>query len=496
MKQWAALVRVSHMGDRRANSDAFHADREQLDPIETWAKAKPAPLEVMPPELGVSGGLPLEQRPSLLRAVEGVESGAYAGIVVAYLSRLGRNVAEQLRVWDRVEAAGGQVVAIREGIDTSTASGRLHRNLLVSIDAHVRESAGERFEERRRLATEAGIWQRRQTPRGYRKDKRTRKLVPDRRADSVRAAARDLLAGATISELARRLQMTTSGVRQMLRNRVYLGELKVGKHVNPKAHPPLLDLETFEAVQDKLAHGARPPRNGNGPALCAGVARCESCGHLMTRGNSRGEPVYACPARHSGKHCPRPTAVMTARLDAYVEPIALAELSRLQVTATEGDRVEVARRKVADAESDLAGFLDAIEGTDIDAEAVRQSAAKRQGVLDEAREALRVELARQPAVPTVGDGAAVWEDLSAHDRNQLLRALLAAVVVRPAGRGRKVPMADRARVLALGADLGLPQRDGHNATGIVPMPFEDLDGEAVLGVPASEDALEGASGAG
>src|SRR5262245_52908380 len=139
MKPWAAVVRVSHMAGRRADSDRFHADREQLDPIERWAAARGVALEVMPPELGVSGGLPLEQRPSLMRAIEGVEGGEFAGLVVAYLSRLGRNVAEQLRAWDRVEAAGGQIVTIREGIDTSTASGRLHRNLLLSIDAHERE---------------------------------------------------------------------------------------------------------------------------------------------------------------------------------------------------------------------------------------------------------------------------------------------------------------------------------------------------------------------
>ena len=48
-------------------------------------------------------------------------------------------------------------------------------------------------------------------------------------------------------------------------------------------------------------------------------------------------------------------------------------------------------------------------------------------------------------------------------------------------------MTERVRVLAHGAELGLPVRNGHNATGIVPIPFEDLDRDAVLGIPASED---------
>jgi DNA invertase Pin-like site-specific DNA recombinase len=178
MSTWAAIVRVSHMNGRKAGEENVHADRDQLAAIERHAREHKARLEVLPPELDVSGGLPLEQRPSLLRAIEGVECGEFDGIIVAYLSRLGRNVREQLRAWDRVEAAGGRIVVVQEGIDTSTPNGRMHRTILLAIAEHEREQHGERFENLRRWATEAGIWQRRQTPRGYRKDKATRRPGP------------------------------------------------------------------------------------------------------------------------------------------------------------------------------------------------------------------------------------------------------------------------------------------------------------------------------
>src|SRR4051812_29070402 len=162
---WAGIVRVSFVGDRKG--DRFHADQEQIEDIERAVAAMPgARVELLPPELDVSGGLPLERRPSLLAAVEGVERGEYAGIVVSYLSRLGRNVREQLRAWDRVEAAGGRIIVVREGIDTSTPTGRLQRLMLLGIAEHERELHVERFAERTRRATEAGIWQRRQLPLG------------------------------------------------------------------------------------------------------------------------------------------------------------------------------------------------------------------------------------------------------------------------------------------------------------------------------------------
>ena len=499
MKSYAAVVRVSHLGKRKRDSDSFHADEDQVAAVEAWGKANGVRVEVLPAELNVSGGLPIEERPSLLAAIEGVERGVYAGIVVAYLSRLGRSVAEQLRTWSRVEAAGGEIVSIKEGIDTSTASGRLHRNLLISIDAHEREQHAERFDERRRYATEAGIWQRRQCPRGYRKGK-DRRLEPDpAKRDEIVATFADFLRGSPISELARRLRMTPSGVRALLRNRVYLGELRVGKYVKADAHEPLIDPQTFEEAQRKLGNNTRPPRSSSPPALLAGLVRCASCGHVMTR-SGRGtngrkhEHNYTCVKRHSGEECPAPAGIVTRRLDEHVERLALAELQRLQVEVAEADRVAEAQAVVAAAERELEAYLDAIEAADVGAEAFAAGAKKRSDAVEAAKDVLYAELARRPIDPTLRSGADAWQDLSVHERNTLLRSLLAAVFVRPVGKGRRVPVEDRVRVVVYGTELPLPVDRGHEASGIVPI-FPDPDDVGVLSVPPAEDALQAAGSA-
>jgi DNA invertase Pin-like site-specific DNA recombinase len=499
MKTYAAVVRVSHLGKRKQGSDNFHADEDQVAAVEAWGKANGARVEVLPAELNVSGGLPIERRPSLLAAIEGVERGIYAGIVVAYLSRLGRNVAEQLRTWSRVEAAGGEVVSIKEGIDTSTASGRLHRNLLISIDAHEREQHAERFDERRRFATEAGIWQRRQYPRGYLKGQ-DRRLAPDPQArEEVVAAFADFLRGSGISELGRRLRMTPSGVRALLRNRVYLGELRVGQYVNPAAHEPLIDQRTFDEVQRKLADNTRPARSASGPALLAGLVRCASCGHVMTR-TGRGkngrkhDHNYMCVKRHSGESCPAPAGIVARRVEEHVERLALAELRRLQVEVAETDGVAEAQQAVASAELELDAYLDAVKAADVGAEAFAAGAKKRSTAIETAKDVLYAELARRPTDPALESGADAWNDLNAHERNTLLRSLLAAVIVRPVGKGRRVPVEDRVRVVVYGTELPLPANRGHLASGIVPI-FPDADDVGVLSVPPTEDALEAAGGA-
>lgn len=497
MKTYAGVVRVSHMGKRKADSEEFHSAEDQAQAIREWARRQKVKVELLEAELDVKSHLPLDQRPAMSRAIEGVESGRYAGIVVAYLSRFGRNIKEELLAWERIEAAGGEVVSIREGIDSdsgATADGRLVRNLLMGINTAERERHAERFAELRYQATMAGVWQRRQTPRGYRKGA-DRHLAPDAHAEEVREAFAAFLAGTSIRQIANQFKMTPSGVRQLLANRVYLGELRVGEHVNVTAHPPLIDEQTFDAVQRKLADGVRPARRGKGPSLLAGLVRCASCGHAMSRGSSNGGPAYLCPTQHSGRRCPAPAAIMAARLESYVEPIALAELARLRVEASEGDQIATAQAAVTATQAELDAYLDAVSAAEVGAEAFAAGARKRKEAIEAAKDALHAELARRPALPAVGSGAEVWEELSASEKNALLRSLLGAVVVRPAGRGRRVPASERVRVLAYGADLGLQARKRGNVLGVAAIPFPDADGVGVLSAPAGEDRLQAAGGA-
>jgi len=487
MGTYAALVRVSQMGGRKVGSDRFHADEEQLAPMRAWAEREGHTLDVLEPELGVSGGLPLEQRPSLLQAVEGCERGEYDGIIVAYVSRLGRNVKEQLRVWERVEQAGKRIVVADGSVDTATSSGRMQRTIRAAVDEEQREAQGERLDARVAASVALGVWQRRQTPRGYRKDPDTRKLVPDTHADEVRQAFRMKGAGTPLADVARFLGMSDTGAGKLLKNRVYLGELHVGKHSNLSAYTPLVTLEEFEAAQSDTP---RPPRSKNvdGPALLAGLVRCAACGHTMSRRAGR-QYTYSCNLGARGC-CNEWASVGMAKLDAYVERIALAELDKLSVSATPGQGVERARAELDSAKLGLSTYLDMVNAAEIGVEAASAGARSRQERIEKAQAQLRAELARSPAMPLMGTGAEVWESLDAHERNTLLRGLIAHVVVkRSGGRGSRTPLADRVRVLAFGADVAGPERHGSDPADVLPIPLPDLDADGVLGAVAlGEDA--------
>lgn len=482
MGKLAGYLRVSHVGGRKD----LRSPEEQTTEIATWAKAHGHEVEFLPPELdqkGTDAG-----RVIFRQAVEGVKAGRYSGLVVAYLSRAGRDLRLMLDLWDEVESAGGTFYSARENIDASTPNGKLQRNIRASIDQHELEERRDGFERATKGAVERGIWQRRQTPRGYDRDPETRRLIPNADADSVRDAAERFLGGDRLVNIARDLGMTPGGIRAMLRNRVYLGELKVRSYVNTEAHEAILEPGMFEAVQAKLGAASRPPRSTSAAAmLLAGLARCASCGHVMTRARSHADLVYRCPKNHSGATCPQPTAISCRRIDPYVEEIAVGELERMRVRASAASGTEDAQREVAAAEAELSSYLEAVDMAGISASDAAAGMRLRRERVDAARERLRGELARTPSLPAIEGGADIWPDLASAERNELLRSLLAAVAVRPVGAGAKVPVADRVRVFRYGADLRLPHGRIGIAAGIVPIPWRDIDGVDVLGVPSVEN---------
>lgn len=484
MANLAGYRRVSFVGNR---AERLKSPKEQREEIEEWARSRKHKVDFLEPELDGKGTNP--DRPILREAVEGVKEGRWEGIVVAYLSRAGRELRLMLDLWDEIEGVGGSVFFARENLDGSTSSGRMQRNILASVAQYELEERRSGFERSTRGAVEAGMWQRRQLPRGYAKDPETRKLViVEEEAREVSDAAADYLSGTPVTELAIRLGMTPAGVRYMLRNRVYLGELKVRGHVNPEAHDPILEPAVFEAVREKLDHGRRPPRSGE-PSLLAGLVRCRSCGHVMTRFGGKNGKVYRCPKHHSGEVCPEPAAVGCSRLDPFVEAVALAELRNLRGRASETTDIEEAERAVSAAETELSAYLQAVDAAGIGSADAAAGMRTRREKLDAAREKLRAEMARVPRLPAIKGGEGIWEQLNTSERSDLLRGLFAAVVVTPVGKGRNVPVVDRVRVFKFGADVPLPRRSSGTASGIVELPWPDLDDPRLVSVSGIEDAL-------
>lgn len=82
---------------------------------------------------GLSGGKGVAGRPGLAASLAAVEQGVASVLMVSKSDRLARGLRTLLDVIDRIERAGGAVVATDSTIDTSTAAGRFTTQIMGGV---------------------------------------------------------------------------------------------------------------------------------------------------------------------------------------------------------------------------------------------------------------------------------------------------------------------------------------------------------------------------
>ena len=107
---------------------------------------------------------------------------------------------------------------------------------------------------------------------------------------------------------------TYNSVEHMLKNRRYIGELKFRDVVVPDAIPPIVPLELFDDVQEKIAKNKKAParRKAEDDYLLTTKLFCGYCGALMfgESGTSRTGEVhryYKCATAKKKKGCNKKT---------------------------------------------------------------------------------------------------------------------------------------------------------------------------------------------
>jgi hypothetical protein len=219
--------------------------------------------------------------------------------------------------------------------------------------------------------------------------------------------------------------------------------------------------------------------------LLAGLVRCASCGHAMSRA---GNPAYICHRRHSAGSCPAPAAIAMHRLDDHVERIALRELGHLHARAADTRKAtDDAREQLRHAERELAAYLEGTAAAGLAPNQFAAGARARREAVDRAREEVAKAFAN-PSSLVDGDPVALWPSLGPEHRNRLLRGLIEGVIVASVGRGRRVDVARRARVIAHGAGIITTYPGGGQAMAIRALPLPELDRPGVLSEAIPEAA--------
>lgn len=123
--------------------------------IKAFCEAKGWTLAHVYADEGISGKAS-SHRPQYDRMLRDALSNGITHIVAMKLDRLGRSARQLLDVYERLERKGVTIVTIDDGIDTSTAQGKLFRTILAGVAEFERDLASERTKAALATARTAG----------------------------------------------------------------------------------------------------------------------------------------------------------------------------------------------------------------------------------------------------------------------------------------------------------------------------------------------------
>ncbi|BAS31210.1 recombinase family protein [Dehalococcoides mccartyi] len=87
-------------------------------------------------------------RPGLDAMLKAARHSKYAGVVVFRLDRLGRRIMDSIMLFDELSRRGIEIYSVHEGIDPSTAAGRLNKNLILAFAEYERDAISEATKQR------------------------------------------------------------------------------------------------------------------------------------------------------------------------------------------------------------------------------------------------------------------------------------------------------------------------------------------------------------
>jgi site-specific DNA recombinase len=284
------------------------------------------------------------KRPDLQRLMRDIESRKFDVLVFWRLNRLTRNLKDKIHLFELCDKYNVSIKSMSEEIDTTTASGRMVTNLLVSVAQGEREQTAENVHATMLELAMKGVRNGAVAPYGY--DSVDGKLVINpmeaevvkriyalyQRNIGIRGIAK-MFNNDSIPKGDRVGTWSDNSVYYILTNPTYCGKLRwnyrkqAGKRTGNEIiadgdHEPIISEEEFQRVQKMRELRAKIGKRATSIYCFTGVLRCERCGYAMIgdskptkHGRSR---YYKCIGRHNYGTCKMPNIAERSVHEAFL----------------------------------------------------------------------------------------------------------------------------------------------------------------------------------
>lgn len=368
------------------------------------------------------------KRPGFRRVVAGIKEGVVEGLIVHHLDRLLRQSRELEELIDAIESqTRGRfpIYSVHGELDLSTADGRFTARILTSVAQKESDDKSRRLKLVLAKNAREGKPHGGRRPFGWNDDRTT--LHPSE-SQALQGVIQDLLEGQSLVSCARRLNMRTTTLRQILVNPRIAGlRAHHGQVVSEGRWEPLVSAETFRLLTELLERSAHQNHTTALQHPLIGLMYCERCGGRMgSRRHSTGRK-YRCRKDLGG--CGVGIDANGAEAAIFVAAEGLLE-----------HVVVVLDEPVADLEGELTVAEARLEQlsrdyyvehaiTELEFRAARQP-------LDDRVQELRRQVDRVPAQLT-HTASDVFSELNDHERADVLRSFIHRIWVSPGVAGRR-----------------------------------------------------------
>lgn len=327
----AAYLRKSRMEEGMDTDEVLRRHREGLEEC-----ARRHGLDIVEYYPEVVSGESLYARPQMLRLLEDVETGRYDTVLCMDLDRLSRGrMKDQGIILDAFRESGTLIVTpdkvydLSDEIDDELAEFKtfMSRREYKIINKRLRRGLQRSIQDGCYVAN---------APYGYKKvtiDRRPTLEIYEPEAKFVRLMYSMYAGGFGCQSIASQINamgarphrssaFSRNSVAQILRSPTYIGKIVWDqkthikkntkgnqKHItiyNPREkwtvtdglHPPIIEREVYEKVQEIMAGRYHPARNdGTVKSPLAGLVKCANCGGNMQRMVMKKEPYLLCVRR-------------------------------------------------------------------------------------------------------------------------------------------------------------------------------------------------------
>ncbi len=238
---------------------------------------------------GYSGGN--LNRPAFQEMINDIKQNKI-NLVIAYkIDRLTRSPKDFYQLIELFEQHGVDFISVTERFDTSTPSGRLLRNIMLTFAQFERELASERTKDKMIQRAQKGMWNGGIIPFGY-KTENKKLLINEKEAKIIRDIYENFVTSVSLSKVYNDLKdngardrkgntFSRTEIDYILRNIVYTGKIKYTGKVFQGLHKPVISEELFNLTQDLRKKRKKHVRVYKDYTL-AGLVKCRECASFMT----------------------------------------------------------------------------------------------------------------------------------------------------------------------------------------------------------------------